>query len=131
MPSSLPAKNSFHASFMRSRFVRKSMILRFPYDAALPHVHFPETQLYVSCVVDALLDLLEWGEEDHVDQCRASDTHSKACSFYQLVFFAQTSSIGLPLYDPGWKNLMSGRVTWARPVSSWRFWNWVLTTSIG
>jgi hypothetical protein len=40
MPSSFPAKNSFHASFMRSHFVRKSMILRFPYYAAL--------QMYIS-----------------------------------------------------------------------------------
>jgi len=35
----------------------------------------------------------------------------------------QVHAIGLPLYDPGWKNLMLGRETCARPVSSWRFWN--------
>lgn len=52
---------------------------------------FPETQLYVSRIVDALLDLLKRGEEDHVDKCGAHDAHSKTCfhiSYCSCMFFS-------------------------------------------
>lgn len=57
--SCLSSENSFHASFMRNRFVRKSMNLPFPYDASLHMYIFQMTQLYLSRIVNALLDLLE------------------------------------------------------------------------
>ena len=44
---------------MRNRFVRKSMNLPFPYDASLHMYIFQMTQLYLSRIVNALLDLLE------------------------------------------------------------------------
>lgn len=44
MPSS---ENSFHASFMRNRFVRKSMTLPFPYDASL-HIYISQNLDYIS-----------------------------------------------------------------------------------
>jgi hypothetical protein len=79
MPSSGKKKTPFHASFMRIRVVRKINDPPFPVWRRASHVHFPETQLYISRIINALLDLLEWGEEDHVDKSRASDTDSKAC----------------------------------------------------
>lgn len=50
----------------------------FPDDASL-HVHFPETRLDVSRGVDALLDSLKRGKEDHIDEGRAADTDTKTC----------------------------------------------------